>query len=107
MTTGVVQEGDAASGQPQYLTRLASKHHMSKREGDNNAELQPAAKAARATPKMEVPLQHLQHVVCGRASDPEPIDLAWVRPWLGASDNCFKCKMCSEYCDVGYEVEFQ
>lgn len=56
---------------------------------------------------VNVPVDYLMRVVRGRETDPEPIDLAHVVIWRGHSAACFKCKVCNDFCDKGYEVNFQ
>jgi MinD superfamily P-loop ATPase len=56
---------------------------------------------------VDVPVDYMMRVVRGNAQDTEPIDLAHVTQWGGHSERCFRCKVCNDYCDIGYEVHFQ
>ena len=58
---------------------------------------------------LQVPVstKHLLDVVRGRATDPDPIDLAHVTRWASSTTRTFRCTICTDVCDVAYETHFE
>lgn len=58
---------------------------------------------------MSVPRSRLFDIVKKQVVpiEEDSLILSRVTTWGGIAADCFKCDMCREYCDVGYETDWQ